>query len=353
MKLLDTYLFKTVLAATGMVLLALLGMESFVLFAQELQTIGTGNYGLWHVFVYVLSILPINAYQFFPIGVLLGSLVGLGRLASTSELTVMRCSGVSKCRVTWAVIKAALFMLVFAILLGEVMGPYFDAIGSRYKAQAMSAGQAIGGGEGAWVRDGDSYLHVQHVANDNKLQGVLWYQFHKGHLQSVRFAKDAVRQHGQWVFQHVVESKMLPNRVVSEKAAQQSWPVKLNPHILSSHLSDPNQQTLLSLYRFLHYRRLAGLASDGAAVVFWQRIFAPLATLVMICLAIPFIFGSLRTVGMGVRLVVGVAAGFCFYIINTFVGPFSAVYQLPAFFVALSPIVLFALIGMFLLRFSR
>jgi len=86
---------------------------------------------------------------------------------------------------------------------------------------------------------------------------------------------------------------------------------------------------------------------------FWQRLFQPLATLVMICLAVPFIFGPLRTGTMGLRILSGVIVGFGFYILNQFFGPFSMVYQFPPLLAAGLPTLLFATLGVGLLWSSR
>jgi lipopolysaccharide export system permease protein len=75
----------------------------------------------------------------------------------------------------------------------------------------------------------------------------------------------------------------------------------------------------------------------------------PFATLVMIFLAIPFIFGPLRSVSMGLRIMAGVIVGFGFYILNQFLGPMSQVYQIPAVVAALVPTMVFAMLGAFLL----
>jgi len=73
----------------------------------------------------------------------------------------------------------------------------------------------------------------------------------------------------------------------------------------------------------------------------------------MLFLAIPFIFGPLRSVTMGLRLVSGVVVGFSFYMLNQFFGPFSLVYNVPPFVAALLPSLLFFIIGVFLMRRVR
>jgi len=69
----------------------------------------------------------------------------------------------------------------------------------------------------------------------------------------------------------------------------------------------------------------------------------------MICLAIPFVIGPLRTTTMGMRILVGVGFGLVFYLSNQFAGPFSVVFHLSPFAAAVSPLLLFCLVGACLL----
>jgi lipopolysaccharide export system permease protein len=107
------------------------------------------------------------------------------------------------------------------------------------------------------------------------------------------------------------------------------------------------------LYSYIKHRKQSGLNAVDCEFIFWQRLFCPLATLIMILLAIPFVFGPLRSVTMGLRMTVGVIVGFGFHILNQSVGSISAVYQLPAMLVAILPTMLFAIIGWVLLLKTR
>lgn len=58
-----------------------------------------------------------------PMAALIGCLVGLGTLASNSELTIMRAAGVSLSRIVWAVMKPMLVLMLAGILVGEYVAP--------------------------------------------------------------------------------------------------------------------------------------------------------------------------------------------------------------------------------------
>jgi lipopolysaccharide export system permease protein len=69
-------------------------MGVFIL-SDELDAIGTERYGLAEAMLFTLLSLPRYLYQLFPIATLIGALIGLGTLASRSELVAMRAAGVS------------------------------------------------------------------------------------------------------------------------------------------------------------------------------------------------------------------------------------------------------------------
>ena len=74
---------------------------------------------------------------------------------------------------------------------------------------------------------------------------------------------------------------------------------------------------------------------------FWRKLLAPLGVIAMLLLAASTIFGPLRSVSMGARLISGVMMGFSFFVVNQVLGPFSLVYNVPPLFGASIPSLLF------------
>jgi lipopolysaccharide export system permease protein len=69
----------------------------------------------------------------------------------------------------------------------------------------------------------------------------------------------------------------------------------------------------------------------------------------MMLMALSFIFGPLRSVPMGVRVVTGISFGFLFYVLDQIFGPLSLVYNMPPVLGALLPSMLFLLISVYML----
>src|SRR5712691_3497752 len=95
MRILTRYLAREVSLATFLVLAALVMLMAFFDFIHELGDIGKGAYKLSDVLLFVFLSAPDNVYNLFPVAALIGTLFALSKLASHSELTVMRVSGLS------------------------------------------------------------------------------------------------------------------------------------------------------------------------------------------------------------------------------------------------------------------
>lgn len=341
MNLLERYIGKTVLFSTLIVLLLFFAVQSFVQFITELQYIGRGHYGLLQALVFVPMQSISVMYQLFPVAGLIGCLIGLGRLATQSELVVMRASGVSKAQINIAVIKMTIIMLVFVTAIGELVGPRAGHFAENYKVMSMY-NSPMSVARSGWLRDGNNFIYIGDMITNKKLANVTRYKYVNNQLQLLSHAATGELKNGQWTFFNIKQSDIGKDGVTSKNISKQVWPVSFDPKILGLANLNVNYETLWSLSKLLIFMKKNDLQANQIAFAFYQRLFQPLATIVMICLAIPFIFGPLRSATMGLRMLVGVMVGFLFYTLNQFFGPFSMVYQVPPIWSALIPIILFA-----------
>ncbi|MCL5260143.1 MAG: LPS export ABC transporter permease LptG [Gammaproteobacteria bacterium] len=354
MKIFEKYLGKTVITYVFIVALVLLAVRAFIEFSNEFPDIGSGNYGILQVFLYVPMMLPLDVYEFFPMAGLLGCILGLGLLASHSELIVMQCSGLSLVKITWAVVKAAILLVAIMFFVGEVLAPIAERIAIENKTTAVSGGQTYFSKEGVWVKSETNFVHIDKVLTNGKLEGVTRYALDDNYnLELISFAENASYQDNQWTFYNVAQTNFVDNKTVATHFPEQNWGFKLKPRLLDLTTFDPNQKSLVALYSHVKARKQSGLDATHYEFIFWQRIFQPLASLVMILLAIPFVFGPLRSATTGLRMLAGVMLGFAFYILNQFAGPMSAVYHVPPFVAALFPILCFFVIGGLLVLRAR
>jgi len=350
-KLLDRYIAKTVLAAIALVTLMLAGLQIFILFVNQLDDLGKANFGILQAASYVFLQMPYQVYLFFPMASLLGSLIGLGIMANHRELVVMRAAGMSIWQVTLAVLKAAFIVIIIVTVASETFVPRLAHFANNQKLQAMSKGDALRTAKGMWMRYQNDFITIGTILPNLSLRQVYQFRFDEAHhLRLARKIEKINYHHGNWVASGVSESIIEDDGTQARFHAEMNWDVPLEPKLLSVSSSEPDEMTLFELHQFLRAQKMTHQTAFNYQLAYWQRLIQPLTTVVMMVLAIPFIFGPLRSSTMGSKLLAGATVGFGFHIINRFFGPVSQVLQWPPELAAIAPTLLFALLGMYLMR---
>lgn len=354
MKLLDRYIAKTVLAAIGLVALMLAGLQVFILFVNQLGDIGIADYGILQAGLFVLLQMPYQVYVFFPMASLLGCLIGLGIMANNHELVVMRAAGMSIGQVTGAVLKAALILIVVVTVMGETVVPRLAHFANDQKMQAISAGQTLRTARGVWLRYHNDFITIGDILPNNILIGVHQFRFDKSHhLRLARRIERIEYINGVWQAHEIHETIINNDSTQVQHTGEMVWDVSLKPKILSVSSSEPDEMTLHELRQYLRTQGVSQQIARTYRLAYLQRLIQPLTTVVMMVLAIPFIFGPLRSSTMGSKLLAGATVGFGFHIINRFFGPVSQVFQWPPEVAALGPTFVFALLGLYLMSKVR
>ncbi len=352
MRLLDQHIRHTILASTVMVVLVLIGLETFMEFVGQLSFIGDGHFGILQAMLFVPMQLPADVYQLFPMAGLLGCLIGLGRLASTSELIIFQSAGVSVARITWSVIKAALLMIIAITLLGEMLGPVLQNKGMDFRERAIGHPIKKHLLKGIWLHQDNAFVHIGKVSSAKHIKNIVIYRFNQNNqLQSAETAKDGFLQAGHWQLQGIARTIFHDQSVQALQLTNDQLNINIKPTELEKSKKSAYRETLIELVRNIFYRQQAGLVTSQFELALWQRLLKPLTTIMMICLGIPFIFGSLRSATMGSRILTGIIVGFGFYMLNQFFGPITMVYQFPPWLAALLPT--FVVGGVYLLMMRK
>lgn len=356
MKIIDRYLASTLLHAIGIVIFAAIGLEFFIMMVAELRDIGHNTYGITQALVYVTLNLPEQLYQIFPMAGLIGMLMGLGVLANHSELIVLRQAGLSFIAITWRAFKTLICLIILLALIGELIAPKASAAAQHYKDQHTHGFQDNSGDESndVWIKDQHNFLHIGQIDRDQVLHHITWYQFTPTlQLQQFSVAESGRYQQGAWQVQHIQTTIVGAKQVKTQVIDHATWPFNLAPEVLKNSVQKPSSLSLRELNVSLRFHQKANTTNEPLQLAFWKRVFQPFASLVMMLLAVPFIFGPLRSVSQSLRLVTGIAAGFGFYYCNQLLSPVVLLLQLPAFLGASLPILLFGIIGLLMLIYQK
>jgi len=351
MKILDVYIGRIVASTTFLTLAVFTSLSGIIKFVEQVRAVGRGNYDLSHAALYVLYAVPRDIELFFPMSALIGGLIGIGMLASNSELVVMQAAGLSRFTIIRSVMKTALILIVISMAIGEFVAPRGEAAAREVRAQAISGGSLISASSGIWAKDGEFFVHIGEVESKNKLNDVQIYRFNSELKLSSWLAADSATYIGDaWRLKNVVDTYITDTEVTSEKLLNKTWQSSLTPDKLGVVIVPEESLSIRDLIEYLDYLEENAQDPSRYQLAFWRKIMQPLTVAVMLLVALSFIFGPLRSVSMGARIMMGLATGILFFIVNEVLGSLSLVYQLPAIFGATMPSLIFVSVAIYLMK---
>lgn len=338
MKILDRYIAATVAANFAFALGGLLAVFSVINFTQELKDVGTEQYALSEALWFVLMTLPVEAYSLFPAAALLGTVNGLGALASHNEIVAISAAGLSRQRLTQSVMQAAAFLMVLTVVVGEFIAAPMAQRARTRRSIAVSGGSVLSTAKGVWARDGSTFVNIRTPLLDGALRDVFLYDLdEERHLQRFTYAHSAAYTDERWELEGLVASDITGRGVTTERVPAEAWDTSINPHQLRILFLPPDDLSLIELRQSIESMSERGESSRRHRLAFWRRVTMPFVTGIMVCLAIPFVLTALRGVSIGQRIVAGALVGIGFQMFSHTFGQFGLVYGLGPFLTAAFP----------------
>ncbi len=358
---LDRYIGRSILVTSLLVLMTLVTLASIFGFIGELDDVGKGNYTILNAAQYVFLTIPGKAYLLFAPAVLLGSLLGLGALASNSELTVMRAAGISGGRIIRAVVVTGIGLMFLIALVGETIMPKAEQIAEELRLTALEKRLSVKGSRGLWLKSADRFVNIGTVMPDYTLLEVTVHQFNNNSLQMAMSAARASLVNDDWLLEDIEITLLNDAGVSNEQIENMAWkdfvrrnnvtsneleslkevPDLVSAELLKSISVSPESLSAMHLYDQIEYLKDNQLDSRRIELAFWVKIASPLSTLVMLMLSLPFVFASQRSGGAGQKIFVGIMLGIVYVLLNKVLTQLALANGLSPAFSALLPLLCF------------
>jgi lipopolysaccharide export system permease protein len=352
MRKITAYISRTVFYAITITLLVFIALDFIFGLISQLEKV-TESYTALEAFYYMSLTVPRRLYDLIPYSCLIGCLAGLGLLASSSELVVVRAAGVSVKRIAWIALRPAIIFIVIALVLGEFVAPFTEQMADN-RRHYLKYNTTQAAPQNMWNREGDEFMHVSAVLPNGVIYGLTRYKFNdQQQLKSASFTQQARYEDGYWQEEDVSVTYIDDGSVRNEVIASRRWETPLTPNLFNILVLEPEDLSMRNLHYYTNYLHEQNLKAGSYSLAFWQKVLQPLATASLVLIAISFVFGPLRSVTMGQRIFTGVVFGVAFLLLQKLLGPSSLVFGFPPLIAVMIPISLCVLLGLYLLNRAR
>ncbi len=310
------YLWGSLLRGYLPVLAILLAVFSLFVFVEQVEEVGNGRYTFWAAGEFVLLTLPERFVVLSPFIALLGSIMALGGLANGRELLAMQAGGISHYQIAWAVMQVGLIFVVIVACLEEYVTPTLDQYAHISRSLALSNSQVYQGKQGLWFREDNRFIRIKTLKYGEIPQDIDIFEFnHQGEMVAYMYAKEADVQNPQkWVLGNIQKKTIDGPRVSEETISSLVWDSPLNREEMRLLTLPASSLAPSDLFRYIEILERKNQNVLRYELAFWEKIFMPLKTGLMILVALPFAFGPLRSATTGKRMMLGGLVGIGYYL---------------------------------------
>ena len=252
-------------------------------------------------------------------------------------------------------VESRILLIFLAVVCGEFLAPPLQAMAKQQKLLSKFSTITFAGRAGPWVRDGDLLINVSQQSGSGEFAGMTIFELTADHhLKSVSTASTArVQPDGDWRLSHY-ESTMFGGEVIeSEKEDSREFKSTVGGDFLALTVSAPRQLETTVLWGLIRHLKQNSLDSSEQEFAFWSRIARTAAIVFAALLAVPFVFGNLRSAGAGARTLLGVLIGVAFFFIQRTLESGAVVFDASPVVLAWFPTALLASAALLLIARTR
>ncbi len=354
--ILQRYIGLSVARGWLLVMLVLGAIFGLISFTQELDHAGQ-HYNALAVARYTLLTLPNQLVNLAPVVALLGSIVALSSLDRYNELTIVSCTGFSPSQLlTTLALPTLLFMAGLWACMEYITPQLQQSAGQeRQRLRHGSFGWLPDGG--VWSTDGQSYIHLTIMSEDNVPGGISLFEFDESNqlIRALRARTAIVENDRTWIFQAVREKVLIDGQLQTRSYDALKIANLWSRDELPTLTLPVESMNLSLLYKYSEYRATNGQPIEEYMHAFWQRLLMPLTVCAMVLLGAA-ISGNItagRDRSLGISIGIGAVIGILFYLGAQIMFSLGQLLQWNIPLVAVLPALITLAVGLLLLRRLR
>jgi lipopolysaccharide export system permease protein len=300
-------LARAIWVSFAVVFLVFFGLELVFRVLDEAK-LPHANYTAKEIGLVSISGMPRRLYLDLPLMVLIAVAAGLGGLAQSSELTILRAAGLSIQRIFLKII-----LVLSPILMGSIVIAQYGMPEAERFSQALKDANVSGGiRDSVWTRESGRYVFVE-GAPDGSVR--LWKQIEMADSRDEierLIASSNVRFNADQVTLSKARVLAFESETIRQQTNDLTQTTKLTERQVRWLVQNPDALSLSELWDAASYLSAEGLNARAHSQLFWQRLLLPVTLIALALLASATAFGSMRSLGMSTRVFLAVLMGLVF-----------------------------------------
>lgn len=344
----SSYMVKTFLKRSFAVLLMLvLVLMSLDLLRQSSNIMAIPGNGSQEIMTYIGWRTPQVVAQFLPFSVLLGTLIMLAALNQNSEIVAMKAAGLSAHQILAPLVVASLGIALLTFVFNDqVLAPTSAKLKAWKAVDYAEVPRSSDIRTNIWVLDGNDLIHADTVIGSGPsmiLRGVRINDRSNGGLRSVIQGPSASWSDNGWTLQDSTRFDVASASTSQPETVRFGIGVEPSRFTISS--LDGDALGFRALRQAIADQQAAGRPTAPAEAALWHKFSGPLAAVLMPLLGSIAGFGLARAGKTFVRVVIGMALGFSYFVADNFSLAMGNLGAYDPVVAAWAPFFLFLLIG--------
>ena len=345
------YLLKRFLHGLFISLVVLISIEIFFSFTAELKYLDEGDYDLMSIVEYIILSIPRSIQIMFPYAVLIGTLLSLGSMASDMEFVAMQSAGMSVKKIIYIVLFQVFIISSLFYIITDFTVPRFSSIAEKERNLALKR-QTIYQKNGIWFKNGNSFIKINEIYPDNSIRGITVYDYDNNELSFVRYIQSAKFLQDKWELVDVLSIDLTKKPISKSRKSREISDNLIDINLLSIKTDKSYSLRFKDVKKNIEYLSVNNLDASIQKKIYWDKLLKPISTVIMLFLAMPFIFGRMRATNASKRIVIGLFIGISFFIASSILPNLGILIGLNPFINAILPLILFLYLGKFIFDFQ-
>tara|TARA_B100000676_G_scaffold279364_1_gene302626 strand:- start:486 stop:1556 length:1071 start_codon:yes stop_codon:yes gene_type:complete len=345
------YLLKRFLHGLFISLVVLISIEIFFSFTAELKYLDEGDYDLMSIVEYIILSIPRSIQIMFPYAVLIGTLLSLGSMASDMEFVAMQSAGMSVKKIIYIVLFQVFIISSLFYIITDFTVPRFSSIAEKERNLALKR-QTIYQKNGIWFKNGNSFIKINEIYPDNSIRGITVYDYDNNELSFVRYIQSAKFLEDKWELVDVLSIDLTKKPISKSRKSREISDNLIDINLLSIKTDKSYSLRFKDVKKNIEYLSVNNLDASIQKKIYWDKLLKPISTVIMLFLAMPFIFGRMRATNASKRIVIGLFIGISFFIASSILPNLGILIGLNPFINAILPLIIFLYLGKFIFDFQ-